>query len=631
MVGRIPPTEDDVDITQESSFQITAFIKRRDCLHHCLKNVMRLISQIENKHEKWLELLDTLSDPRAAEAENKAYEDYAMQPDSFLYLCEQAKTIADQLNARISNITDVLKTLQSSVSSPTPLIAQVSSNLQAISAPSPPEPIGSHVALPQIQLRKFSGNPKEWTGFWETFNSAVGHLPKIQCLNYLLSLLEGPAATVAQGYAMSESSFDLVVTALKSNYGNPAVIIASLHTELQNLPSDNGSQLVATVQALERILRQLEQAGENLDSPLLVFIIEQKLSQRIKRRISEYKALDPEWNVEKLRAKLREFMTAELIYAQSHGRAQQVKAVSTPRQPQIKTSSLLAQQKQQKKPSKPCAFFGESHWNRDCPSYSTTEKRIQRVNKLQLCTKCLKRGHSLQDCKAMQHCYYCHNRNHNSLLCMERCKSQEKGKNGTDQPLSPEEVIAANMASGNKVLLFCKEVVVSNPQKANCRTKALMFFDSGSQKSYITTRLANRLRLNTTPQKLSISTFGDCAPQIIQSNRTVISVQLQNGTRKAVRVSTIKRITSNLEVIGDNIEAHFGDLKPSELPRKIRSPDILIGHDYFSDFIPLTGIKRLGNGYELIPTKVGYILSSKQAEKKEAAPAVVCIEKKNAR
>lgn len=93
MVGRIPPTEDDVDTTQESSFQITAFIKRRDCLRHCLKSVMRLVSQIENKHEKWLEFLDTLSDPRAAEAEAKAYEDYAMHQTAFSIYASKLKPL----------------------------------------------------------------------------------------------------------------------------------------------------------------------------------------------------------------------------------------------------------------------------------------------------------------------------------------------------------------------------------------------------------------------------------------------------------------------------------------------------------------------------------------------------------
>lgn len=55
MVRWISPTEEDVDTSQESSFQIMSFIKRRDCLRHCLKTIMRLILQTENNREKWLE------------------------------------------------------------------------------------------------------------------------------------------------------------------------------------------------------------------------------------------------------------------------------------------------------------------------------------------------------------------------------------------------------------------------------------------------------------------------------------------------------------------------------------------------------------------------------------------------
>uniref|UniRef100_A0A183UPN0 DUF1758 domain-containing protein n=1 Tax=Toxocara canis TaxID=6265 RepID=A0A183UPN0_TOXCA len=169
---------------------------------------------------------------------------------------------------------------------------------------------------------------------------------------------------------------------------------------------------------------------------------------------------------------------------------------------------------------------------------------------------------------------------------MERHKSQEKGKSGRDHySPSPEQVIGANMAIGTKALLFYGVV----PLAANCRTKALVFFDSGSQKSYTTTRLADRLQHH---KSWAISTFDDSVPQTVRSNRTVISVQLQNGTCKAAVVSIIKRITSNLEVAASNIEVHFGDLKPLQLPLKIRSPDILIGHDYFSYFVTLARIKR---------------------------------------
>uniref|UniRef100_A0A914S6J2 Peptidase aspartic putative domain-containing protein n=1 Tax=Parascaris equorum TaxID=6256 RepID=A0A914S6J2_PAREQ len=101
----------------------------------------------------------------------------------------------------------------------------------------------------------------------------------------------------------------------------------------------------------------------------------------------------------------------------------------------------------------------------------------------------------------MQPCCCCHNRNHSSLLCMGICELQEKEKNGKDQPLSPEEVIA--------------------PKRWH--------------------------------------TFGDSAPQIIHSNRTVSSVQLQSGTHKAVRVSTIKRFTNNPEDVAENVEAHLAE------------------------------------------------------------------------
>uniref|UniRef100_A0A914RUM1 Peptidase aspartic putative domain-containing protein n=1 Tax=Parascaris equorum TaxID=6256 RepID=A0A914RUM1_PAREQ len=97
-----------------------------------------------------------------------------------------------------------------------------------------------------------------------------------------------------------------------------------------------------------------------------------------------------------------------------------------------------------------------------------------------------------------------------------------------------------------------------------------------------TTTLHRSSRLQPLEGKLS----SESVPYFLTrpSNRTVISLEFNNGTNKVTGVSEIKRITSNLQ-------------------RSILSPDILIDHDYFDDFIPLAGIKRLRNGYEFIPTK----------------------------
>jgi len=47
--------------------------------------------------------------------------------------------------------------------------------------------------LPKLELHKFKGNAMSWIPFWDSFESAVHENPKIDKLNYIHSLLEGPA------------------------------------------------------------------------------------------------------------------------------------------------------------------------------------------------------------------------------------------------------------------------------------------------------------------------------------------------------------------------------------------------------------------------------------------------------
>ena len=60
------------------------------------------------------------------------------------------------------------------------------------------------VRLPKITLRRFDGNPLQWTTFWDTFKSTVHDSPElteIDKFNYLYSLLERSAAEAISGLA----------------------------------------------------------------------------------------------------------------------------------------------------------------------------------------------------------------------------------------------------------------------------------------------------------------------------------------------------------------------------------------------------------------------------------------------
>ena len=64
-----------------------------------------------------------------------------------------------------------------------------------------------------------------------------------------------------------------------------------------------------------------------------------------------------------------------------------------------------------------CIFCNLDQINKDCPTYTTPESRIQLAREKKLCFKCLKPGHSSTTC-GWKNCFRC-SRAHNTSLCCE--------------------------------------------------------------------------------------------------------------------------------------------------------------------------------------------------------------------
>ena len=105
------------------------------------------------------------------------------------------------------------------------------------------------VTLPKIQLPKFNGDITKFPAFWQSFEHASytkEAVSLISKLNYLLSLLEGPAYRAVEGFNLQEENYENVVEIIKSRFGNQQQIVNVYMQnllELQNQPSDGIGQL----------------------------------------------------------------------------------------------------------------------------------------------------------------------------------------------------------------------------------------------------------------------------------------------------------------------------------------------------------------------------------------------------
>ena len=70
-------------------------------------------------------------------------------------------------------------------------------------------PLHSSAKFPKLFIKRYSGDPKGWQSFWDSFSSAVhmnASLNEVDKFNYLRSLLEGAALASVSGQSLTESN-----------------------------------------------------------------------------------------------------------------------------------------------------------------------------------------------------------------------------------------------------------------------------------------------------------------------------------------------------------------------------------------------------------------------------------------
>ncbi|CAB4026330.1 Hypothetical predicted protein [Paramuricea clavata] len=96
------------------------------------------------------------------------------------------------------------------------------------------------IKLPKLSLKKFKGDIKEWTPFWDSYTSAIHDnldLSDIDKFNYLNSLLESKAAEAIAGLKITSANYQEAVDVLNQRFGDKQQIINSHMDSLLQLPA----------------------------------------------------------------------------------------------------------------------------------------------------------------------------------------------------------------------------------------------------------------------------------------------------------------------------------------------------------------------------------------------------------
>ncbi|XP_060588499.1 uncharacterized protein LOC132743919 [Ruditapes philippinarum] len=505
----------------------------------------------------------------------------------------------------------------------------------------------------------------------ETQHEFFTYIDKKENFNYLQSKLGAEAKRAVAGLACTNDNYAVAVKILRERFGNKQEIVDLHYNEILNLrpPTTRITSLRMFLDSIERHLRALEVLGENIDQHIFVSMISGKLSEDILRQLEFNKGAKNEWTVNLLRCHLRDYIFAcekaerrKHVYSEpkvnqpfslNKGITGEIynigvtrnsdnlpkatrgyeRPTGAPFKSRSSAESLLMNEKQDKnnqlnKPSIPiCHFCKKKHWSDECTIYKTVDERKQRLKGC--CYRCLKEGHYVNECVSNRACVYCKEFNkHHRSLCPKRF-TKNLTKNETQVHFTKEqeddafqkEIIEENVmvSHGETVFMQTASSTVKNPDTSSTANTRILL-DCGSQRTYITQRLVNKLGLKQEGvEELKVLTFGSTHARVIKTPVTKLDLKLNSGKSLQISANIVPVISGNvqrknidvstMEQIGDLITSlDLADSLPLE--KESTTIELLIGNDYYLDLLLPQKIELLPGLY-LLGSKLGWILTGR--------------------
>jgi hypothetical protein len=376
--------------------------------------------------------------------------------------------------------------------------------------------------LPKLEQSKFDGNPKEWLSFWSQFQSIhlddeMADQDKFQYL--IQATVEGSKARdVVMSFPASAENYGKAVEYLKERFGKADVLVEVYVRELLRLVIDNSRKEISVVSSLydrlETQLRALETLGVTHDKCIAILypMVESclpeetlKTWERTRHQLSEDQQKDRLTSLMKflkveVEAEDRVNLAKESLLQKKRG---QDKIQSRSKEEKVPTATDLLSGSERRL----CVFCNKPHESKDCfsaPKLALEEKK-KKLSEKKACYACLMPGHSAKMCRAKLQCPICQ-RKHVVTMCPDLIKSKkqstankeskQKEADAKSQPSnsdseSAHEASLTNLDTG-PVLLQTLIVKLHNENK-NVAVRAMI--DTGSQRSYVTSKAAQALQL----------------------------------------------------------------------------------------------------------------------------------------
>ena len=511
-----------------------------------------------------------------------------------------------------------------------------------------------------------SGELTSWTSFWESYKTAIHDnkdLTDIEKFNYLRSLLQRTALDSISGLALTEANYKEAIAILEQRFGNKQQIVAKHMDALLNAETITSSYNLKGLRRLydfvETHVRSLRSLGVNSDSygGILVSVLLNKLPSELQLFVSR-EVGEGDWKLDDMMKVIEgEIRACERTASASHPLVRK-----TPKE-QPTAATLLTGQGN----SPTCTYCRQSHLSHSCGIVPQLQARRQVLLKAGRCFICLRRGHISRECRSSMRCSKCRGRHHISICPSSFTDSsvhtgtgafndtnhsqgsvpdastsrppggspaaQRSGLNAgapTFQAQAPRST-SLWVNSDRAILLQTAQALVSNPNVPQHSRNAHLILDCGSQRSYITERLAKELMLVPEGrQTLTIMTFGSNEERRRTCDSVRLSLTLKNGRVMDFVLFTVPMICEALscqpvsfcqETFDHLIGIDLADPSDGCSRQEI---NILVGSDQYWELV--TGETRRGkSGPVAVNTELGWVLSGATSSPEPDVPSTCLV------
>ena len=400
-----------------------------------------------------------------------------------------------------------------------------------------PRPSGNSVKvkLPKLSLPHFNGNPTQWTTFWDSFQSTIHSnvdLSNVDKLKYLQTSLSGEAAQTISGLQITNDNYEEAIELLEKRFGNKQIIISRHIEDLMQLSRVSSNEDLRGLRLLydkmETVTRSLKSIGVKSESYSAVLspVIMSKLPSELRLFIS--RRLGEEWDVVGLleqlgeEISLREKCVLSSIghttrHAEKEWHGNRLNQNQSYRKQLPTASTLVVENRMPHVPN--CLFCNSKHFSASCTKVTDPNARKKILRDLRRCFVCLRAGHINRDCNSRSRCFHCQGRHHSSICGSPpenpQAPSAIRPPQTVPQSTAPNAQVSTNLyisqdLNNHATLLQTAKAEVHKVDNPSEKCNVRVILDSCSQKSYITTRLRDRLNLHSvTSNKVLIKEFGN--------------------------------------------------------------------------------------------------------------------------